>query len=85
MHGTCGTFNWDEIATPASGDKAEANPIVEAWDNASPAQRRDFLLARMPQQQIGEAAHTDIPPSAPADDGLDIPECLLRVPKDVAA
>jgi len=30
-------------------------------------------------------AHNDIPPSAPADDGLDIPESLRRVPAEQAA
>jgi len=78
LHGTCGTLDWKEIATPASGEKTEANPNVEAWDKASPAQRREFIWTRMPQQQIGEATHNDIPPSAPADDYPDMPDSLRR-------
>jgi hypothetical protein len=69
--GTCHTLGWEEIATPASGDNSEANPLVEAWDKAGPKQRHDFVLARRveimkAQQQIGWFAHGDIPPSAPA-------------------
>jgi hypothetical protein len=86
--GTCHTLGWEEIVTPASSDKPEANPLVEAWDKAGPKQRNDFVLARKveitkAQHQIGWIAHGDIPPCAPtaaANDGLDLPDSLRRAP-----
>jgi hypothetical protein len=93
-HGTCDTFDWEEVATPASCGDAETNPLVGAWDKAGPKQRHDFVLARKveimkAQQQNGWIAHGDIPPSArataTADDYPDMPECIRRTPQDVAA
>jgi hypothetical protein len=90
MHGTCGTLEWEEIA-----GKASINPLIEAWDKASQEQRHDFVLARKveimkAQQQIDWAAHGDTSPdapapAAPADDYPDLPESLVRAPKDAAA
>jgi hypothetical protein len=50
---------------------AETNPIVAAWDKAGPRKRHDFVLARKlqimwAQQQIGQGAFTDTPPTNPA-------------------
>jgi hypothetical protein len=67
-----------------------ANPLVEAWDKASPKQRHDFVLARKveimkAQQQIGWFAHGDVPlgarAAAAADNYPDMSDSLRRTPE----
>jgi len=84
-HGTCGTFDWEEIATI---EQAVANPLVEAWDKTGPKQRHDFVLARKTeimraQQQIGKPAFDRAEASSQQhdrDDGLDLPASLRALP-----
>jgi hypothetical protein len=84
-HGTCGTLDWEEIATI---EQAAANPLVEAWDKTGPKQRHDFVLARKTeimraQQQIGKPAFDRTEAASQQhdrDDGLDLPASPRALP-----